>query len=171
MSTTFFIKFNINRNLTSANERINTRAEKLNPNIQFELSGGTTVEFRKSGDSSNQCLSLVSKKSDGTAQYHDFISSSGDFLPFYAKILNIEPIVFSGTETIANLKSQTITAKYTQITGADGYLIIPIKCNYGIVTTSAYSNGTITLTVMNVSGETHTMSGSVCVVPYRNKTK
>ena len=157
--------------MTSANERINTRAEKLNPNIQFELSGGTTVEFRKSGDSSNQCLSLVSKKSDGTTQYHNLVNISGDFLPNYAKIINIEPIAFSGTETVANLKSQTVTAKYTQISEADGYLIIPLKCNYGMITNSSYSNGTITLTVMNVSGETHTIAGSVCVVAYKNKTK
>lgn len=157
--------------MTSANEKINTRAEKVNPALSFELNNGTVVEFRKSGDSSNQCLSLVSKKSDGTTQYHNLVNISGDFLPNYAKIINIEPIAFSGTETVANLKSQTVTAKYTQISEADGYLIIPLKCNYGMITNSSYSNGTITLTVMNVSGETHTMSGSVCVVPYRNKTK
>ena len=53
----------------------------------------------------------------------------------------------------------------TNVSGATNYYFVPRYLNYGIFTSAVTKSGTsISVSAMNVSGASHTMTGSVLVI-------
>lgn len=90
-----------------------------------------------------------------------YASNIGDICIRY-----IYRLEFNSSSVINNLGTQTWNGTY-DITDITDIMIIPFTQSYGIVTSENHSNGKLTLTMTNISGEAHTLGCVVYLVGYK----
>ncbi|MCD7881067.1 MAG: hypothetical protein LUG47_05285 [Clostridiales bacterium] len=81
------------------------------------------------------------------------------------QIVKIQTVSMSTSTSVADGSNWTVTGTFTAVSGAS-YLLLPQRFNYGYCTAVSYSGTTITATVHNASGGTHTCGGTVVVIAY-----
>lgn len=90
-----------------------------------------------------------------------YASNIGDICIRY-----IYRLEFNSSSVINNLGTQTWNGTY-DVTDITDIMIIPFTQSYGIVTSESHSDGKLTLTMTNISGETHTLGCVVYLVGYK----
>ena len=83
-------------------------------------------------------------------------------------ISSISKVSFNSPNVKQNLESETWTDyDYSMLKDITDIMVIPVTQSYGIVTSESHSNGKLTLTMTNISGEAHTLGCVVYLVGYK----
>ncbi|MCD7856584.1 MAG: hypothetical protein LUG55_02060, partial [Clostridiales bacterium] len=126
--------------------------------------------YAKDADGSNICLLRLNDSnilSIGNSSYSTRIYGSSIYVNGYATkhIVSIQSVSVSTSGTVDNGSSGSATGTFTAVSGAS-YLLLPQRANYGYVTEVSYSGTTVTATIYNASGSSHTLAGNVVVLAY-----
>lgn len=147
-----------------ANQTMDTPTLAWGLNSNANISSTPRAEIRRAGSVGSYGVSLITVDG-GTTKYNSLVDKDGNFLPDYVMIRSIQEVTVSTSSSIANGSTGTLTGTMTAVANATRYVFIPTRCNYGIFTTTVTrSNNTLSVTVMNVSGASHTMQGTVVVI-------
>ena len=80
-------------------------------------------------------------------------------------IVGTTTVSASTTSSIADKATGSVSATFTAISGADMYIAAFLSSNYGIATANPTISGTsISATVMNVSGSSHTVAARYLII-------
>lgn len=83
-------------------------------------------------------------------------------------ISSISKVSFNSPYVKQNLESETWTDyDYSMLKDITDIMVIPVTQSYGIVTSESHSDGKLTLTMTNISGEAHTLGCVVYLVGYK----
>lgn len=83
-------------------------------------------------------------------------------------ISSISKVSFNSPNVKQNLESETWTDyDYSMLKDITDIMVIPVTQSYGIVTSESHSDGKLTLTMTNISGEAHTLGCVVYLVGYK----
>lgn len=164
-------------NLSGAvNELVTNKANTANaimdnPSMEWGLGSNTDIttgaraELRRSGNSGSYGVAMVVYDSSNNSTFNTVVDSSGNFLPAYKLIKGIQQVTVSTSSSIADKGTATLTGTISAVSGATDYYFVPRYLNYGIFTGAVTRNNTsISVSAMNVSGASHTLSGSVLVI-------
>ena len=134
-----------------------------NPNLKFVLNAAGTkyLEFRRAGSSSAYGVSAVFHDGD-TIVYNDFYNYDGTYIA--GRILNVQEIIINSNIFVDDKEVWEFTVDFSPVAGAKRYLIIPKTINYGAYMNLDYSGNTISVRVLNLSGENHSMAGRLYVI-------
>lgn len=130
-----------------------------------DITTGARAELRRSGNSGSYGVAMVVYDSSNNSTVNTFVDSSGTFLPAYKLIRGIQEVTVSTSSSIADKGTTTLSGTMTNVSGATNYYFVPRYLNFGIFTSAVTKSGTsISVSAMNVSGASHTMTGSVLVI-------
>lgn len=123
------------------------------------------VEFRRVGNVGTYGCGWVYYDTSNNSTFYTIFGENGDFLPGYKLIRGIQEVTVSTSSSIADKGTTTLSGTMTNVSGATNYYFVPRYLNYGIFTGAVSKSGTsISVSAMNVSGASHTMTGSVLVI-------
>lgn len=155
-----------------ASEKANILNQAIkNPTLRWGIQSNTDndsvprVELRRSGNVGSYGLSTVYYDSSNATHFSNIYNSSGVFLPDYVKVRGIQIVSVSYASSVADKGSATLTGTMSNVSGASTYYTIPLWVNFGFFTAAPTKNGTtLSVTAMNASGASHTLTGSVLVI-------
>lgn len=128
------------------------------------------VQLRLSGSTGTQGISFVTVKDGTTSVFGNIFDANNRFMPdFPVTIYKISTYSLSSSSTVANGSSATVTTTITAIPSGYSYIVVPLRINYGFVSGYNLSGTTLSITLTNVSGGTHTLAGTVAVIIYKNR--
>ena len=147
------------------NETLNKPSLKWGLGSNTDITTGARAELRQTGNSGSYGVAMVVYDSSNNATFNSFVDDSGKFLPAYKMIRGIQEVTVSTSSTIADKGTTTLSGTMTNVSGATNYYFVPRYLNFGIFTSTVTKSGTsISVSAMNVSGASHTMTGSVLVI-------
>lgn len=128
------------------------------------------IQLRLSGSTGTQGISFVTVKGGTTSVFGNIFDANNRFMPdFPVTIYKISTYSLSSSSTVANGSSATVTTTITAIPSRYSYIVVPLRINYGFVSGYNLSGTTLSITLTNVSGGTHTLAGTVAVIIYKNR--
>lgn len=83
------------------------------------------------------------------------------------QITSINQYSGQASSTVAAKGTGSFSVNITADSNADDYLILPRNSNYGQISGISRSGTTVTISIYNASGETHTMGGGFYAIGYR----
>ena len=147
------------------NETLDNPSMKWGLGSNTDITTGARAELRRSGNSGSYGVSMAVYDSNNNSTFNAVVDSSGNFLPAYKLIKGIQQVTVSTSSSIADKGAATLTGTISAVSGATDYYFVPRYLNYGIFTGAVTRNNTsISVSAMNVSGASHTLSGSVLVI-------
>ena len=166
---------NLQSSITSlTSQKANVQSPTLyTPQFKFGLKSNSDayttstprVEFRRVGNTGTYGCGWVYYDTSNNSTFYTVFGENGDFLPGYKLIRGIQEVTVSTSSSIADKGTTTLSGTMTNVSGATNYYFVPRYLNYGIYTGAVSKSGTsISVSAMNVSGASHTMSGSVLVI-------
>lgn len=100
------------------------------------------------------------KQSGSFGAWQRFVTTS--YLGSLFNITNIQEVAVSTSTNIANNATGTLTGTLSNTNGSGTWYFIPVYFNYGFATAKPTLSGTtLSVTVMNSSGASHTLNGRV----------
>jgi len=147
------------------NETLNNPSMKWGLGSNTDITTGARAELRRSGNSGTYGVALVVYDASNNSTFNTFVDSNGNFMPTYKLIKGIQQVTVSTSSSIADKGTATLTGTISTVSGATDYYFIPRYVNYGIFTGAVTRNNTsISVSAMNVSGASHTLTGSMIVI-------
>ena len=127
-------------------------------------------QFRLAGNTGAQGISVVSYK-DGSIVEYGNIYNSEHFMPdFPVAIYHIQSYAFGSSGTVANGSTTTMTTTLSK-TVPSGYSYVALvgRASYCNMSNVSISGSTLSVTLLNISGATHTLGCTVIIVIYKNR--
>ena len=147
------------------NETLNNPSMNWGLGSNTDITTGARAELRRSGSAGSYGVAMVVYDANNNSTFNTFVGSDGTFMPTYKLIKGIQQVTVSTSSSIADKGTATLTGTISTVSGASDYYFIPRYLNYGIFTSAVTRNNTsISVSAMNVSGASHTMTGSVLVI-------
>lgn len=128
------------------------------------------LQLRLSGSTGSQGLSIVSYKDGSTLDFANIYDHNGHFLPdFPVSIYSINTYGFSSGSTVANGSTITKTGTIPAIPSAYSHALLVGRSSYCCMSAYSISGTTLSVTMLNISGGTHTLGLYVTLIVYKNR--
>ena len=126
-------------------------------------------QFRLSGNIGTQGMSIVGYK-DGSIVEFGNIFSHEHFMPdFPVSIYNINTYGFSSGSAVANGSTNTKTTTIPAIPSGYTYALLVGRSGYCCMSNYSVSGTTLSVTMMNISGASHTLTLYVTLIVFKNR--
>ncbi len=135
-----------------------------NPNLKFVLdtSDNKYVELRRSGSSTGGYNFDAIFVDDDAMTYNRIVANDGTFVP--GRIIGVQEIIVNTDFFVNDKEVWEFDVNFSPVAGAKRYLIVPKTINYGAYMNLDYSGNTISVKALNLSGESHSMTGRIYVI-------
>ena len=140
--------------------------------IKFHPTSNTKYDefqFRLSGSTGTQGMSIVGYK-DGSIVEYGNIFSHEHFMPdFPVSIYSINTYGFSSGSAVANGSTNTKTTTIPAIPSGCSYALLVGRSGYCCMSNYSVSGTTLSVTMMNISGASHTLTLYVTLIVFKNR--
>ena len=129
------------------------------------------VQLRLAGNVGTQGISFVTVKDSTTSVFGNIFDANNRFMPdFPVTIYHIQSYAFSSSGTVANGSTTTMTTTLSKtVPSGYSYATLVGKSSYCNVSNVSISGSTLSVTLLNISGGTHTLRCTVTVIIYKNR--
>ena len=128
------------------------------------------LQLRLSGSTGSQGLSIVSYKDGSALDFANLYDHNGHFLPdFPVSIYSINTYGFSSGSTVANGSTITKTGRIPAIPSGYSHALLVGRSSYCCMSAYSISGTTLSVTMLNISGGTHTLGLYVTLIVYKNR--
>lgn len=129
------------------------------------------VQLRLAGNVGTQGISFVTVKDGTTSVFGNIFDANNRFMPdFPVAIYHIQSYAFSSSGTVKNGSTTTMTTTLSKtVPSGYSYATLVGKSSYCNVSNVSISGSTLSVTLLNISGGTHTLRCTVTVIIYKNR--
>lgn len=135
-----------------------------------ENSNYDEIQLRLSGSTGTQGISFVTVKDGTTSVFGNIFDANNRFMPdFPVSIYSINTYGFTSSSTVANGSTDTKTATIPAIPSGYTYALLAGRSGYCCMSNYSVSGTTLSVTMMNISGATHTLTLYVTLTVFKNR--
>lgn len=128
------------------------------------------IQLRLAGGAGSQGISFVTVKDGKTSVYGNIFDANNRFMPdLPVNIYSIKTYGFTSSSTVANGSTDTKTATIPAIPSGYTYALLVGMSGYCCMSNYSVSGTTLSVTMMNISGATHTLTLYVTLIVFKNR--
>lgn len=128
------------------------------------------IQLRLSGSTGTQGISFVTVKDGTTSVFGNIFDANNRFMPdFPVNIYSINTYGFTSGSAVANGSTNTKTTTIPAIPSGYTYALLVGRSGYCCMSNHSVSGTTLSVTMMNISGASHTLTLYVTLIVFKNR--
>lgn len=128
------------------------------------------VQLRLAGSTGSQGISFVTVKDGTTSVFGNIFDANNRFMPdFPVSIYSINTYGFASGSAVANGSTNTKTTTIPAIPSGYTYALLVGRSSYCCMSDYSVSGTTLSVTMINISGASHTLTLYVTLIVFKNR--